>query len=218
MRRIKIAKILRNESDFLAKYFLSNPSEIPNFNNIYGLVCVCLQTYNTRIYGVESRKLESISLAIEVLVQEVGPPDFIACDKEGSFQQFAKILDKEGIEKLEAKHQIQFKFVVPNAHFTTGLVERRMRMIHDFLGKLDMQGTGLAVSEMMLMFQYVACRINTIPYGIKNIHTYSEEKIQNLREGNELIMFICPVDWMLFQALRLPEDKTLRVLLIRLIL
>ena len=109
-------------------------------------------------------------------------------------------MDKEGIEKLEAKHQIQFKFAVPNAHFTTGLVERRMRMIHDFLGKLDMQGTGLAVSEMMLMFQYVACRINTIPYGIKNIHTYSEEKIQSLRQGNELIMFICPADWMLFQA------------------
>ena len=43
--------------------------------------------------------------------------------KEGSFQQFAKIVDKEGIEKLEAKHQIQFKFVVPNARFTTGLVE-----------------------------------------------------------------------------------------------
>ena len=34
MRRIKIAKILRNESDFLAKYFLSNLSEIPNFNRL----------------------------------------------------------------------------------------------------------------------------------------------------------------------------------------
>ena len=36
MRRIKIAKILRNESDFLAKYFLSKLSEISNFNNIEG--------------------------------------------------------------------------------------------------------------------------------------------------------------------------------------
>ena len=34
MRRVEIAKILRNESDFLAKYFLSNPSEIFNFNNL----------------------------------------------------------------------------------------------------------------------------------------------------------------------------------------
>ena len=101
--------------------------------DVYGLVCVCLQTYNTKIYGVEARKLESISLAQEVLIQEVGPPDFIACDKEGAFQQMAKILDKRGIEKLEAKHQIQFKFAVPNAHFTTCLVERRMRMIHNFL-------------------------------------------------------------------------------------
>ena len=63
-----------------------------------------------------------------------------------------------------------------------------------------MQGTGLAVAEVILMFQYVACKINNIPYGIKNIHTYSEEKIQNLRQGNELIMFICPADWMLYQA------------------
>ena len=41
--------------------------------DVYGLVCVCLQTYNTRIYGVQNRKVESISLALEVLVQEVGP-------------------------------------------------------------------------------------------------------------------------------------------------
>ena len=140
--------------------------------DVYGLVCVCLQTYNTRIYGVESRKLESISLAMEVLIQEVGPPDFIACDKEGAFRQMARILDEKGMEKLEAKHQIQFKFAVPNAHFTTGLVERRMRMIHDFLGKLDMQRAGLSVSELILMFQYVACRINKIPYGIKEEYSH----------------------------------------------
>ena len=60
---------------------------------VYGLVCVCLQTYNTRIYGIQNRKLESISLAIEVLIQEVGPPDFIACDCEGTFQQLAKELN-----------------------------------------------------------------------------------------------------------------------------
>ena len=45
--------------------------------DVYGLVCVCLQTYNTKIYGVESRKLESISLALEVFIQEVGRPSLI---------------------------------------------------------------------------------------------------------------------------------------------
>ena len=55
--------------------------------DVYGLVCVCLQTYNTKIYGIESRKLESISFAMEVLIQEVGPPTFIACDKEGAFKK-----------------------------------------------------------------------------------------------------------------------------------
>ena len=49
--------------------------------DVYGLVCVCLQTYNTRIYGIQNRKMESISLALEVLIQGVGPTDFISCDR-----------------------------------------------------------------------------------------------------------------------------------------
>merc|ERR1711873_25963 len=61
-------------------------------------------------------------------------------------------------------------------------------------------GTGLLVSEIVLMFQYVACKINNIPYGVKNIHTYSEEKIEKLRQNEELIMFIRPADWMMFQT------------------
>ena len=168
--------------------------------DVYGLVCVCLQTYNTKIYGIESRKLESISFAMEVLIQEVGPPTFIACDKEGAFKKMAYDLDKEGLEKLEEKHRIQFKFAVPNAHFTTGLVERRMRFIHDCLGKLDMQAAGVSVTELTLMFQYIACKLNKIPFGIRNINTYSEEKIQTLRDSSELIMFICPADWTMFQV------------------
>ena len=168
--------------------------------DIYGLVCVCLQTYNTRIYGIESRKLESISLALEVLIQEVGPPVFIACDKEGAFKKMAHELDKDGLKKLEEKHKIQFKFAVPNAHFTTGLVERRMRFIHDCLGKLDMQAAGVSVTELTLMFQYIASKLNRIPYGIRNINTYSEGKIEELRNSSELVMFICPADWMMFQV------------------
>ena len=168
--------------------------------DVYGLVCVCLQTYNTKIYGIESRKLESISLALEVLIQEVGPPVFIACDKEGAFKKMAYELDKEGLEKLEEKHKIQFKFAVPNAHFTTGLVERRMRFIHDCLGKLDMQAVGVSVTELMLMFQYIACKLNKIPYGIRNINTYSEGRIEEIRNSSELLMFICPADWTMFQV------------------
>ena len=56
-----------------------------------------------------------------------------------------------------------------------------------------MQGTGLSVAELLLMFQYVACRINTIPYGIKNKYSY-------ILRGNELLIFICPADWMMYQA------------------
>ena len=112
----------------------------------------------------------------------------------------ARALDREGIEKLEAKHRIQFRFAIPNAHFMTGFVERRMRFIHDCLGKLDMQGAGITVAELMLMFQYIACKINRIPFGIRNINTYSDEKIQNLRQSTELITFICPADWTMFQV------------------
>ena len=76
-----------------------------------------------------------------------------------------------------------------------------MRMVHDFIGKVNMQGTGMSVSDLSLMFQYVACKINTVPYGIKKINTYSESKIQDPRQESELITFIIsPADWMMFQA------------------
>ena len=146
---------------------------------IYGLVCICLQTYNTRIYGIQNRRLESVSLAIKVLIQEVVPPDFIACDHEGAFQQLAKELHPQDLGALEATHQVQFKFAVPNAHFTTGLVERRMRIVHDLIGIMKMQGAGMSVSDLSLMFQYVACEINTIPYGVKNITHILMQKFRN---------------------------------------
>ena len=50
------------------------------------------------------------------------------------------------------------------------------------------------------MFQYIACRINTIPYGVRNINTYSERKIQGLRDDSELITCISLADWMMFQT------------------
>ena len=63
-----------------------------------------------------------------------------------------------------------------------------------------MQGAGMSVSDLSLMFQYIACKINTIPYGVKNINTYSDSKIQELRQGSELITFIGPADWMMLKA------------------
>ena len=73
-------------------------------------------------------------------------------------------------------------------------------MVHDFMGKLNMKGTAMSVSDISVMFQYVACRINTNPYGVKNINIYSERKTQELRDGSELITFISPADWMIFQT------------------
>ena len=101
---------------------------------IYGLVVICIQTYNVRIYGIQNRKLESISLALEVLIQEFRPLNLVTCDREGSFQQLAKELKPKEIGALEATHHIQFRFSVANGHFSTGLVERRMRSVHDYIG------------------------------------------------------------------------------------
>ena len=44
--------------------------------------------------GIEDRKVESISLVLEDLVQEIGVPEFIACDLEGSFQKLEKLLTR----------------------------------------------------------------------------------------------------------------------------
>merc|ERR1712044_103381 len=36
--------------------------------------------------------------------------------------------------------------------------------------------------------------------GIRNINTYSEEKIEKIRDSSELVTFICPADWTMFQV------------------
>ena len=38
-----------------------------------------------------------------------------------------------------------------------------------------------------------------VPY-LRNINTYSESKIEEVRNNSELVMFICPADWMMFQV------------------
>ena len=87
----------------------------------YGIVCICIQTYYTQIYGIQNRNVESISLALEVLIQEFGPPDLVTCDREGAFQQLAKELHPRELGALEATHQVLFKFSVANGHFSTGV-------------------------------------------------------------------------------------------------
>ena len=94
--------------------------------------------YNCRIYGIQNRSIHSVFLALEVSIQEFGLPDLITCDRKGAFQQLAKELGPKDIGALEATHQVVFKFSVANGHFSTGLVERRMKTIHDYVGKLKM--------------------------------------------------------------------------------
>ena len=75
-----------------------------------------------------------------------------------------------------------------------------MMIVHDFIGKMKMQGAGMSITDLSLMYQYIAFQINAVPYGVRNINSYSDTKIQNLRQGQELITFIRPADWMMFQA------------------
>ena len=84
--------------------------------------------------------VEAISLALQVLITEFGAPEIIACDKEGALRKID--YNKKAKEALEAKQRILSKFSVRNEHFSTGLVERKMRNIHDWIGKLNMQGFG----------------------------------------------------------------------------
>ena len=114
------------------------------------------------------------------------------------------------MKALEATHNIQVKFSVANGHFTTGLVERRMKSVHDFIGKMEMQGSGFSTTDVSLMFQYVAFKLNSVPYGVRNINSYSERKIQELRGRPELISFIRPADWLLFSAPKGIDFRTIQ--------
>ena len=103
-------------------------------------------------------------------------------------------------EKLEAKHRTTFRFSVPNGHFSIGLVKQKMRNINGWIRKLNMTGSGMNATDMSLVFQYVVFKLNSVPYGLRNIHTYSQAQVQEARSQKELIAFIRAGDWLMFSA------------------
>ena len=68
--------------------------------------------------------------------------------------------------------------------------------MHNYIGKLKMQGARMSTTDMSLF------QIKSIPYSIRNINSYSETKMQDLRQAPQLISFIRPADWMLFTSPR----------------
>ena len=63
---------------------------------------------------------------------------------------------------------------------------------------------------MALMLQYVAFQINSVPYGVKYINSYSNTQIQKLRQDPELITFLRPADWIMFSAPKGLDFKSLQ--------
>ena len=104
--------------------------------------------------------ISELNQAIQVCT-EFRSPEMIACDKEAAIKQ----IDRNGKakENLERKHRIAFRFVIPNGHFSTGLVVRKMKDIHEWVGKLRLTGTGMSTAEMSIIFQYVAHKLNSVP-------------------------------------------------------
>ena len=96
---------------YVQKDFTGKHSEADG-KSVYGLVCICMQTYNVRIYTVNDRALKSVYMWLTTLVAEFGSPELLCCDREAAFVK----LDK--FEKNS--HWIIFRFVVPNGHFITG--------------------------------------------------------------------------------------------------
>ena len=80
---------------------------------MYGLICVCIQTYNVRIYTVNDRALKSVYMGLTTLVAKFGSPELLCCDREAAFVKLDKFEKKNS-------HWIIFRFVVPNGHFITG--------------------------------------------------------------------------------------------------
>ena len=57
------------------------------------------------------------------------------------------------------------------------------------------------------MFQFIAFN------GIRNINSYSEKRMQELRQRQELLSFIRPVDWLLFSAPKGIDFRTIQHML-----
>ena len=67
-----------------------NPWLLMGNQCVYGLICVCIQTYNVRIYAVNDRTSQTVFLVLTTLVAEFGSPEVLCCDKESAFVKLNK--------------------------------------------------------------------------------------------------------------------------------
>ena len=166
---------------------------------MYGLVIICIQTKITSIYATDGKASMSFIHPLQAHFTKFGCPFEIVCDFEGGLLKVLKSLG-EFNNQVFKKFDIIIKIVPSNAHHMMGLVERRIRFIHQLLGRYDFSDTQLTVTDLGHLFTTVSNILNRTPYGIKNFNTVPSSQIMNSLEDIELLHLITPNDWTMLKT------------------
>ena len=166
---------------------------------LYGLVVICIQTKITSIYATDGKTTMSFVHPLQAHFTKYGCPFEIVCDFEGGLLKVLKSLGTFN-EHVFKRFDILIKIVPSNAHHMMGLVERRIRFIHQLLCQYDFSDTQLSVTDLGHLFTTVSNIINRTPYGVKNFSTVPSAHIVNSLESPELLHLITPNDWTMLKS------------------
>ena len=151
--------------------------------SMYIIVGVCSITRAVITALVPSTKAADIALGLLSISSRVGCPLLWMADKQSAFMKIAKegrwwIKDTH-LMKLE---NLEFSFcpVGASAHKNHSIVEKRIQLIRQAFGQMNLCKSTLGVCEIYNMLLIIESQLNLVPIGLRRAGTKNQGKYNNI--------------------------------------
>ena len=151
--------------------------------NMYILIAVCSITRAVALTLLSSTKSGHVALGLLSLASRVGTPLLWLADRQSSFVKLAKearwIVDRTNQLKIE---NLEFSFcpVGGEAHQNHGAVEKRIQLLRQAFGSMNLSRTSLGACEVWSMLHVIEASLNNIPIGLRRCGKRNQAKFNDI--------------------------------------
>ena len=149
----------------------------PTDSCAHTVVMTCIHTKLTKLLMTSNRIIKSPTYAINALIAEV-----LYFDKASTVVAIAKVNQLR--DSLFKEYKIDFRFYPAPSYKSLGLVEHRMRQMHNYIGKLTLSDSKISLADFSTFLNMSQNHISTPPLGIANINDVQVTKIENSKQKN----------------------------------
>ena len=151
--------------------------------NMYILIAVCSITRAVALTLLSSTKSGHVALGLLSLASRVGSPLLWLADRQSSFVKLAKearwIVSRTNQLKIE---NLEFSFcpVGGEAHQNHGAVEKRIQLLRQAFGSMNLSRTSLGACEVWSMLHVIEASLNNIPIGLRRCGKKNQAKFNDI--------------------------------------